>query len=451
MEDKSGGTFHPAQSPSSSLNTPSSRKRSVSPARSTASTLTDIGTSTPVGGNSPAPAFALNNAPPAKKRKLTFAEQEEQRILKQIQKAEKAEEKARRESEKKQREFEKAKRDAEREEKRLIREAEKAEKEKEKATKAEEKRKKDDEKRKKEEEKSKVDEERRKKEQKQIKLNAFFTQKPTSATETASPEKPARDTDKRSQYERAFPAFFIKEHVRLAKNHFQLERWGSADPVEKEIDDYLSGQKVLENDRKFDASYLFNCPDLCVMARGKKIIPIRDIMAQVYGGASEPIDLTKDSQKTQFSHTRDLLRQVPYKVFKFYEDVRPQYNGTNTSQPTSTLMQLARHPLKRDLPSVNYGYDSEAEWVDEADDGEDVDSDADDDEDEIEEEEDADGFLDDTDDQGAHIKNAMQGDLEPVSTGLVWEDEIRQVSLPQMYGYRMEVLNGMSFSFNCTV
>src|ERR1700724_2715324 len=65
-----------------------STRRASSPARSSTGSLSEAGPSTPVGSRpSPTTAFtALNGIvqPPKKRAKLTFAEKEEQRILKAV-------------------------------------------------------------------------------------------------------------------------------------------------------------------------------------------------------------------------------------------------------------------------------------------------------------------------------------------------------------------------------
>lgn len=108
------------------------------------------------------------------------------------------------------------------------------------------------------------------------------------------------------------------------------------------------------------------------------------------------------------------------KYLQFGEDVRPPYYGTWTkSYPAALERRLARNTVSRFRQDVNYDYDSEAEW-EEPEEGEDLGSEG---EDDLEEEgdDDMDGFLDDEED--SQLKRRMlSGDLEPVSTGLCWED-----------------------------
>ena len=175
-------------------------------------------------------------------------------------------------------------------------------------------------------------------------------------------------------------------------------------------------------------------------------MPVKEIMAEFNSGnASKPIDLTTDSQNSQIKRRGDLLRTIPVKFLQFREDVRPAYRGTYTSRPVSGITKLARNPLRRDLPDTNYDYDSEAEWVeDEDEDGEDLKSQGDEEE-EVDDDEDMDGFLDDEGDETANSRRlVLQGDLEPVSSGLCWEDRKKRTTNVKMNPYRMEVILGMS-------
>jgi chromatin assembly factor 1 subunit A len=182
-------------------------------------------------------------------------------------------------------------------------------------------------------------------------------------------------------------------------------------------------------------------------------MPVREIMAEYYtGNSSRPIDLTTDSQNTQIKRTGDLLRKIPLKYLRFQEDVRPPYRGTYTSRPVSGMTRLARNPLRRDLPETNYDYDSEAEWVEDEDEaGEDLKSD-DEDEDVDDGRDDMDGFLDDEADETANSRRlVIQGDLEPISTGLCWEDRSKRSTNVKMMQYRMEVILGIYHSSSSLV
>jgi chromatin assembly factor 1 subunit A len=380
--------------------------------------------------------------PQVKRAKLTFAEKELKRINKEIKEREKADERARKE--------------AEREEKRLALEAEKAAKE-------EKRRRREEERRLKEEEKLRIEEEKRKKERAQKTLNSFFKVPAASpaaaknsleqrssmspAPSNSVPSNPVGAVDSPSTpskpeisyYDKQFPPFFIKEGVEMAPiNRFERDEEASANR-QRVIDSYIVEKRDPGHQLSFDALSLFHLPRR--PARGKRVIPLREIMAQFSGNATRPIDLT-DSNKPK--SPTDLLRAVPLKFLQFQEDVRPPYRGTYTSLPLHGVRKLARNPLRRDLPDTNYDYDSEAEWI-EDEDAEDLNSEGEEDDAELDDAEDMDGFLDDENDDLANSKRlVLQGDLEPISTGLCWEDERRKNGNETMGQYRMEIIIGMS-------
>ncbi|KAF4628648.1 hypothetical protein G7Y89_g9505 [Cudoniella acicularis] len=461
--------------PSSSLG-----PRDPSPARSNSGSLSDLGPTTPSCGdslmvtsvapensanNSPSAFAALGTAPPpTKKTKLTFQEREMKRIQKEIKEQERAEERAKKEAERQAYAEEKARRDAEKEAERKRKEAEKEEKrlaqEAEKAAREEKRRQK-------EERKQKEDEAKRKKERSQAKLSNFFTPKPTtgragsvdsrerssmspapsnpslvaaSTTVSNTPNKPQK-----TEYEKTFPDFFIHKDVTVAANNrFERDEEGT-EAIQNTLDSYVLGNRSPSRQHPFDATFLFHLPSHDV-PRGIRCMPVREIMAEFRGGSSRPIDLTTDSQNSHIKKMQDLLRKVPFKILQFREDVRPPYRGTYTSRPVSGMAKLARNPLRRDLPNTNYDYDSEAEWV-EDEDAEDCNSDGEEEED-IEDTDEMDGFLDDENDDTANSRRmVLQGDLEPVSTGLCWEDRRKRNTNVKMMPYRMEIIIGEFFFF----
>ena len=446
-------------------------------------------------------AFAAMNgaAPPQpKKRKLTFKEKEEELIMKQIKDAERAEKEAAREAERKRKEADKATKESERrkrEVERAIKEAERkkreVEREAEKLAKDAERKKKEAEKeekrlaheaeraakaelkRKKDEEKQLVEEKKKKELQKQKPINSFFGKpaaspagkseikarsmspapsNPSNPTLAAHPTlNPALDTPTKSEtspYYTMFPAFFLKEDVSLAPiNRFERDEEASA-AVQALVDSYINGDKSPGYQLSFNAVSLFHLAKQHSATRGLQCAPVREIMAEFAGNPSRPIDLTTDSQNSQIKRTSDLLRKVPMKFLKFQEDVRPPYRGTYTNRPVNGIAKLARNPMRRDLPNTNYDYDSEAEWVEEEGD-EDLDSDGEDEEidDDVD---DMEGFLDDEGDVVVNSKRlVVQGDLEPISTGLCWEDQHKKNTHVKLVAYRMEVILSESFAFVC--
>lgn len=150
--------------------------------------------------------------------------------------------------------------------------------------------------------------------------------------------------------------------------------------------------------------------------RGLETKTMAEIVDRINGSADNPIDLTEAPNFKPL----DLLRQVSMKYLHFGEDVRPPYYGTYTKpHELEQERRVARNPTIRGLADLNYDYDSEAEW-EEPGEGEDLDSEG---EEDLEEDgdEDLDGFLDDEDDPELK-RRLLNGDQEPVSTGLCWED-----------------------------
>lgn len=436
-----------------------SNNREASPARSSTGSLTDAGTTTPGAAPSPSAFTKLNGqGPPAKKPKMTFEEKQIQEAIKEVKRREKAEEKAKREAEKAQKEVEKArreaeketeriKREAEREQKRLVKEAENAEKEKLRKLKEEEKRKKDA-------EKQRIDDEKKKKERSQPKLAMFFgtpkivskeaSPAPSNATDPGeSPSKQRTKASDKSEYEKSFPPFFIKDYVTLARNRFEEENW-DPENVEDEIDAHLRGQKTMQYSVPYNADALFNCPDIHAMPRGKQTISVRDIMREASSSRNQYIDLTTDSQNAKIKHRRMLLSAVPYKTIQFSQDVRPPYRGTLTRHGLTELQKLAKHPTKPQLEDLLYDYDSEAEWVEDGDedDAEDLISEMGDEEDADDVDADVDDFLDDADDYLANRAKELPADQQPKCSGLCFENERRKGPDMKMYGYHMEIMHG---------
>jgi chromatin assembly factor 1 subunit A len=437
-------------------------------------------------------AFAAlngNAAPPAKKPKLSFAEKEARRIEKLFRDQAKAEEKAKREAERaalaeekqskeQAKTEEKARKEAERAaqaEEKARKEAEKEADRKRKEVEREEKRiageaekaAKEEKRRRKEEEKRKKEEEKRKKERSQLKLGNYFnipatarqrgnsvesrgrssmSPAPSSALAVASPAPTAATTPSKPEqtpYEKLFPEFFVKHEVTLAPfSRFERDE-EALETIQKSIDGYILGNRSPGRQRPFEPTALFHLSDL--VPRGKRLRPVREIMTEFYSGnASKPIDLTTDSQNSQIKRTGDLLRKIPMKLLQFQEDVRPPYRGTYTSRPVTGMTKLARNPMRRDLPDTNYDYDSEAEWQ-EDEDAEDLKSEGDEEE-EADDDEDMEGFLDDENDETANSRRlVLQGDLEPISTGLCWEDRKKRNTNVKMMAYRMEIILGKIF------
>ena len=117
-----------------------------------------------------------------------------------------------------------------------------------------------------------------------------------------------------------------------------------------------------------------------------------------------PDTATSLYEKLSLNKTEDeiraLIHRVPYKFLQFVEDIRPPYVGTFSKEKC----WFATDPYSRLIPGLNYDYDSELEW----DDGEEEGEELGDDEtgDEIDEASDDDGmkeFVDETGESQRHM------------------------------------------------
>uniref|UniRef100_L2FJ87 Chromatin assembly factor 1 subunit a n=1 Tax=Colletotrichum fructicola (strain Nara gc5) TaxID=1213859 RepID=L2FJ87_COLFN len=364
----------------------------------------------------------------AKEKAQKKKEREEEKEAKQVEKAKldaaKQVEKAKLDAAK---QVEKAKLDAEKQLKR----AEKAKEEAEKQAKRDEKR------RKKEEEERKIKEEKEKKERAQPKLMSFFTPKKAPASAAESTPAPAKKEEK-SEYEKRFKPFFVHETVRMAKNPFEMDEEAHA-AKSQILDEYIDGKRTMDESSKFNPVEIFQLP--CRPApRGRIYPPVRYTMEKMQKLTQKAEGASEEDRKAVTKETADALRKIPVKTLRFWQDVRPPYKGTVTLRPYQAgkdgMRRLARNPTLRGLVPVNYDHDSEAEWESE---GEDVDIDDDDEEDLDGDGEDMDEFLDDSEDSGPARFVSANG-LEPVSTGVCWEDRKRMGPNRTMYEHRMEFI-----------
>lgn len=289
----------------------------------------------------------------------------------------------------------------------------------------------------------------------QLRLNAFFVKPPstrqgsieapkgggqsppnslrssTSPTrEEAKPRSTAPSpTPRRTQppdYERSFPPFFLQSYTVISPLTQFLRDDAGLKYAEMKIDEGLAQDggdadmfpvvfdpvKVLHIPQKYSNNF-------------RQRRSVKELVAEILGSSHFPIDSTSPGSKP-LEKARDLLAAIPIKYLEFAEDVRPPYIGTYTKiLDTRAFRKLRRNPVTRTLPTVNYNYDSEAEW-EELGEGEDLESEG---EEEVEDEDgdDIKEFLDDEEEPGEGTRMAnskrglMDGDLEPVSTGLCWE------------------------------
>jgi chromatin assembly factor 1 subunit A len=218
-----------------------------------------------------------------------------------------------------------------------------------------------------------------------------------------------------SDYERYFLPFNLPAHTILAPKNAFMEDPAKIEAARLRLDNIAARQDI---DMEMVSTQSLKALLPSTGRRGLKTSSVADVIQCVNSSSDQPIDLTDDKESNK---PLDMLKQIPMKYIHFGEDVRPPYYGTYTRSYTDAeAVRLARNPMSRLRKDTNYDYDSEAEW-DEPEEGEDLDSEADND-DEDEAEDDMEGFLDDEEDLQLK-RRLISGDLQPISTGLCWQDE----------------------------
>lgn len=244
-----------------------------------------------------------------------------------------------------------------------------------------------------------------------------------SRSVTTSPKK-----NQQSDYQRTFPPFFLQSHTCVALQNRFFRDESSLKCARTKIDESLglanNGQK--NSDNSFDASGLLKLAFHQKANLGKNYCSVKEIIERIHGTFRSPIDLTSSESESTVQKPIEMLRQIPVKYLKFAEDVRPPYIGTYTKISSPAVANLRRNPFIRSLLSINYDYDSEAEWEDPGE-GEDLDSEVDEEVGDDEEGDEMEGFLDDEEvPEGVRGVNKIRpliGDLKPISTGLCWETQ----------------------------
>lgn len=254
-----------------------------------------------------------------------------------------------------------------------------------------------------------------------------------------APQKP-----RLPDYEREFPSFFLHSHTALAPyNRFLRDEKGLV-LAQEVIDEAfkLKQEDGIESSiqgKGFDSNEMLHISPYKAARRRLQVPAVKDVMADIDGTTSNPVDLTHSQSKNDTRKPLDLLKSIPIKFLKFQEDVRPPYIGTYTRlQINQSISKLARNPLSRSLPDTNYDYDSEAEWEEPVE-GEDLDSEGDEEEDDEEDGNEMDGFLDDENTTAAK-RRPLLGDMEPICSGLCWEGPGGQCSDSSIAGLDWRLL-----------
>ncbi|PSN74058.1 hypothetical protein BS50DRAFT_566955 [Corynespora cassiicola Philippines] len=404
--------------------------KTPSPVKSTTSKSATLAGSATASSQAVSAPASGNNQQPAKRRKLTAQEKEQQRLEKEAREKAKAEKKVQKELEDK------------------LKAAQKVQKEEEKRQREEEKRKRTEDreskKRAKEAEQQQKEEEKQKKERSQLRLNAFFvkpkpgaeapskalvdtqqdpctqaisvvTEAPVAVTDPIPPS-PQKTALKNAQtdYERYFLPFSLPSTAILAPYNAFMTDPDKRAAASARIDKIIAQEDVdMEPLDALSLKSRFSSRTGTI----SQSMSIVEIVERINVSSDIPIDLA-DKKSGDSQALLEHLKEIPMKYIQFPEDVRPPYYGTYTKKYTPIeASRLARNPFRRLRPDTDYDYDSEAEW-EEPEEGEDLDSEGDEDMEE-EDEGDMDGFIED--DQ--HMKHRLvTGDLQPVSTGLCWED-----------------------------
>ena len=348
------------------------------------------------------------------------------------------------------------------EERRLVRLEEQRKKDERKA---EEQRKKDEKQRKENEIQRKKDEELKKQQSKMA--NFFGAPKKKAVTEvavistttTAAAAAAATTTDgsqdivmgeddvkvvvvavEKTEYEKRFQPFFVKPETTLAVSPFRSV--SKKDAVQRlalfEENIQEQQQQQQQQQQHVPKKSTFSSFHRNGHRRSRGIVhpAVRDVVNTLRTSHDEFVVRAE----------RAKLAEIPRKTISFHQDVRPPYVGTLTAHAQrvgrSGMARLGRNPFLRDILPLQYDYDSEAEWDD--DDGEDVD-DGEEDDDELDDEDDLEGFLDDEGDEASGALRGVQGDMEPVSTGVVFEGATERRK-EFVDGFRMEFMLGEFWS-----
>ena len=231
-----------------------------------------------------------------------------------------------------------------------------------------------------------------------------------------------------SDYEREFKTFFTPSYTRLAPpNRYSKVKNDSAHvrrTVDEGMEFNLEVPALVKSDGKPTSKDLSQLFPKKILRYPPQAYSVRDIMKEVDGTTSHPIDLTGQHSRESVKSPLHLLAKVPMKSLKFAEDVRPPYIGTYTRlRDARSISHLARNPCKRGLPDTNYDYDSEAEWEEPVE-GEDLVSEGEEEADDDDDGDEMAGFLDDegsTDAARTVRRRPVLGNQEPVCSGIYWE------------------------------
>lgn len=245
-----------------------------------------------------------------------------------------------------------------------------------------------------------------------------------------------------SEYKRSFPPFFLISHTSLAPyNRFEKDHQSlvyATKALEDSIASWKTGSSSAITPKK---GPIFDLPPYSRKFATSQAA-VKSLVIEMTEREARPNHYSKQAKDDPSAK----LKTIPMKTLKFYEDVRPPYHGTFT-RPVSprSSKKLARNPFARALPEIHYDEDSEAEW-EEPEEGEELGSE---DEEELgDEDDDMDDFLDDEEDPAAIKRKLIVSDMEPVSSGLCFEDH-KNRACAATNPYRMEIILGKQYFQYC--
>ncbi|KAF5096877.1 hypothetical protein D0Z00_002614 [Geotrichum galactomycetum] len=373
----------------------------------------------------------------AASKKLKEREQEKQKREEERLKREeeKRQRELKREEEKRQRE---QKREEEKRQRELKREEEKQKREEERLKREEEKQKREEERLKKEEEKRKQVEE---KERKQLRIASFFTVKKKAATtvvpatttggalgsansHSTDASTPTKEEKKVvSDFDATFLPFYLRANVTLCEPNSFSKPPEVLTRIQAYLDTILKSNGCGANAKDSAPTEAKPLQDNSTRESLAEYLKAR----RVKRGYKLPYQ-TRDAVEafnagTTADETRlvKILQSLPQKHIAFSENVRPPYVGTFTKPVLRFPRNNPFYRIPTEEAGLNYDYDSEIEWTQEDEDGEDLDmeDESDDNEDFVTEDDDLDGFVS-SDESGAPQRRIMiAGPLTPVT---VWND-----------------------------
>ncbi|KAK9479620.1 chromatin assembly factor 1 subunit A-domain-containing protein [Lipomyces japonicus] len=373
-----------------------------------------------------------------KKKKLTEDEKvaREQQRLKRLKEIEN-------------KKIEKIAREADREEKKKL-------KEKEKKLKDEEKKKKDEEKKKRDEDKRKKEEEIKANDRKQLRLGNFF--KKTTPTASIAPpiieaESIVAQTEQINQknsldFNDVFLPFHVKANATLFPQNRFCQDQISVEHARSHLDElFQTGEyhsnKIIHPQLANEVpnfAEIFQLSSNQRRPRGKRLKhSTKDVIA-MFNNADNQFTSTSPAILSE-DKLRAKLNGLPKKFLRFFEDLRPPYFGTFTK----TCSIPRANPFCK-IPLLNYEYDSEAEWVQEEEDGDDLDNISEEEEDEEDDDDESKSgdFIDDemkdflVDEDEEKPKRRVLTALVPVMKGICYTNLETGLN-PEFDGLGMEI------------